>query len=172
MIEEQLRAINAGQVRNGMTVGPAFATIRDLVVQHGRAYTIQPLPDGEWFRGLQACYANALQAAITGKWVYVEGFAIPAKGDLAVLHAWVTSPKNPLVAHDPTWRHSVQARLCTSNRSERGTLAFWTLGNSGGPSYAAKTRSQTRCGWPDNAASRESVNNQSVPMSAGHQRRP
>jgi hypothetical protein len=129
MIEEQLRAINAGQVRNGMTVGPAFATIRDLVVQHGRAYTIQPLPDGEWFRGLQACYANALQAAITGKWVYVEGFAIPAKGDLAVLHAWVTSPKNPLVAHDPTWRHSVQARLRTSNTEASG--APWRSGRLG-----------------------------------------
>jgi len=103
MIEEQLRAINAGQVRNGMIVGPAFATVRDLVLQHGRAYTIKPLPKGAWSRGLQACYANALQAALTGKWVYVEGFAIPEKGDLAVLHAWVTNPKNPVVAHDPTW---------------------------------------------------------------------
>ena len=138
MIEEQLRAINAGQVRNGMTVGPAFATIRDLVVQHGRAYTIQPLPDGEWFRGLQACYANALQAAITGKWVYVEGFAIPAKGDLAVLHAWVTSPKNPLVAHDPTWRNGreylgIPFRLDYVLRTQKraghpGVLDAWELG--------------------------------------------
>lgn len=103
MIEEQLRAINAGQVHSGMIVGPAFATVRDLVVQHGRAYTIQPLPRGQWSRGLQACYANALHAAMSGKWVYVEGFAIPAKGSLAVLHAWVTNPKNPVVAHDPTW---------------------------------------------------------------------
>lgn len=39
LIEEQLRAVSAGQVRSGMIVGPAFATIRDLVVQHGRAYT-------------------------------------------------------------------------------------------------------------------------------------
>jgi hypothetical protein len=39
MIEEQLRAINAGQIHNGMIVGPAFATVRDLVVQYGRAYT-------------------------------------------------------------------------------------------------------------------------------------
>ena len=40
---------------------------------------------------------------MSGKWVYVEGFAIPEKGGLAVLHAWVTDPKNPAVAHDPTW---------------------------------------------------------------------
>src|ERR1039457_6329140 len=81
MIEEQLRAINAGQVHNGMIVGPAFATVRDLVVQYGRAYTSKPLPRGRWSRGLQVCYANALHAAMSGKWVYVEGFAIPAKGD-------------------------------------------------------------------------------------------
>ena len=103
MIEEQLRTINAGQVHNGMVVGPAFATVRDLVLQHGRAYTSKSLPHGAWSRGLQACYANALHAAITGRWVYVEGFAIPDRGDLAVLHAWVTNPKNPMVAHDPTW---------------------------------------------------------------------
>jgi hypothetical protein len=102
-IDEQLRAINAGQVRNGMIVGPAFATVRDLVVQQGRAYTIQPLPRGQWSRGLQACYANALHAAMTGRWVYVEGFAIPDNGELAILHAWVTDPKNPVVAYDPTW---------------------------------------------------------------------
>lgn len=86
-----------------MIVGPAFATVRDLVIHHGRTYSSKPLPHGGWSRGLQACYANALQAAMTRKWVYVEGFAIPTSGDLAVLHAWVTNPKNPTVAHDPTW---------------------------------------------------------------------
>src|ERR1035441_10278728 len=103
MIEEQLRAVNVGQVHNGMIVGPAFATVRDLVVRHGRAYNSKPLPRGRWSRGLQACYANALHAAMTGRWVYVEGFAIPDKGGLAVLHAWVTNLKNPVVAYDPTW---------------------------------------------------------------------
>jgi hypothetical protein len=68
MIQEQLRAINAGQIQNAMIVGPAFATVRDLVLHHGRAYTSKPLPQGEWARGLQACYANALHAAMTGKW--------------------------------------------------------------------------------------------------------
>jgi len=53
-----------------MIVGPAAATVRDLVLHHGRA-------------------------------PYVEGFASPAKGDLAMLHAWVTNPKNPVVAHEP-----------------------------------------------------------------------
>jgi hypothetical protein len=36
--------------------------------------------------------------------VYIEGFAIPRRGNLAVLHAWVTDPENPVVAYDPTWR--------------------------------------------------------------------
>ena len=52
----------------------------------------------------QACYANALYAAIGRKWVYVEGFAIPKAGSLAVLHAWVTNPHDSGVAYDPTWR--------------------------------------------------------------------
>jgi hypothetical protein len=40
---------------------------------------------------------------MSGKWVYIEGFAIPATGGLAVLHAWVTNPEHPVVAYDPTW---------------------------------------------------------------------
>ena len=103
-IEEQLRAISESQVQRGMVVGPAFATIRELVARHGHPYNIRPLPEGRWSREPQACYANALQAAIARQWVYVEGFAIPKRGSLAVLHAWVTNPRNPLVAHDPTWR--------------------------------------------------------------------
>jgi hypothetical protein len=103
-IEEQLRAISESQVQNGMVVGPAFATIRNLVARHGRAFTIRPLPKGHWSSEPQACYANALRAAIPRQWVYVEGFAIPRRGSLAVLHAWVTEPRNPVVAHDPTWR--------------------------------------------------------------------
>ena len=69
MIKEQLRAISQSQVQNGTIVGPAFATIRGLVARHGRAYTIRPLPRGWWSREPQACYANALHAAIAGKWV-------------------------------------------------------------------------------------------------------
>ena len=85
MIKEQLRAISQSQVQNGTIVGPAFATIRELVARYGRAYTIRPLQRGWWSREPQACYANALNAAIAGKWVYVEGFAIPKPGSLAVL---------------------------------------------------------------------------------------
>ena len=92
MIREQLHAISQSQVQNGAAVGPAFATIRELVVRHGRPYTIHSLPRGRWSREPQACYANSLQAAIARKWVYVEGFAIPKPGSLAVLHAWVPIP--------------------------------------------------------------------------------
>jgi hypothetical protein len=111
MIQEQLRDINAGQIQNGMIVGPAFATVRDLVLHHGRAYTSKPLPQGAWSRDLQACYANALHAAMTGKWVYVEGFAIPEKGDLAMLHAWVTNPKSFGAADDGRYRAAQQENV-------------------------------------------------------------
>ena len=103
-IEEQLRAISDGQIEHGMVVGPAFPTVRDLVVRHGRAYTIQPLPQGWWSREPQACYANALRVAMAHQWVYVEGFASPRRGSQAVLHAWVIDPRKPTTAHDPTWR--------------------------------------------------------------------
>ena len=103
-ITEQLRAVSDGQIDSGMIVGPAFATIRDLVLKHGQLYTVAPLPPGAWSREPQACYANALHAAITRNWVYVEGFAIPRAGRLAIAHAWVTDPKHPTVAYDPTWQ--------------------------------------------------------------------
>jgi hypothetical protein len=76
-IQEQLLAISQSQVQNGAVVGPAFATIWELVARHGRPYTIRPLPRGRWSHEPQACYANALHTAIAQKWVYVEGFAIP-----------------------------------------------------------------------------------------------
>jgi len=86
-----------------MVVGPAIPTIRDLVARHGHAYTIERLPPGRWSSEPQARYANALQAAMARQRVYVEGFAIPRRSGLAVLHAWVTDPRSPAVAHDPTW---------------------------------------------------------------------
>ena len=138
MIKEQLRAISQSQVQNGTIVGPAFTTIRELVARHGRAYTIRPLPRGWWSREPQACYANALHAAIAGKWVYVEGFAIPKPGSLAVLHAWVTNPHNSGVAYDPTWRAGREyfgipfrleyvLRMC-KRTGHPGVLDIWELG--------------------------------------------
>jgi hypothetical protein len=136
MIKKQLRAISQSQVQNGTIVGPAFATIRELVARHGRAYTIRPLPRGWWSRKPQACYANALLAAIGRKWVYVEGFAIPKPGSLAVLHAWVTNPHDSGVAYDPTWAcwarilwHSIQARLRAPHVREH--RASWRSGHLG-----------------------------------------
>jgi hypothetical protein len=137
-IQEQLRAISDGQIQNGMVVGPAFATIRDLVAQYGRAFTIRALPKGHWSSESQACYANALRAAIARQWVYVEGFAIPRRASLAVLHAWVTDPRNPVAAHDPTWRTGREyfgipfrlnyvLRMC-EKAGHPGVLDLWELG--------------------------------------------
>ena len=106
-IEAQLHDINADQIQNGMVIGPAFATIRDLVLKHGRHYTPKALPPGRWRGGFRLCYANALRAAKSGRWIYVEGYAIPKQTGLAVLHAWVTDPNSPTVAHDPTWETEI-----------------------------------------------------------------
>ena len=138
MIQEQLRAISQSQVQNGAVVGPVFATIRELVARHGHPYTIRPLPRGRWSREPQACYANALHAAIVRKWVYVEGFAIPKSGGLAVMHAWVTNPHHSGVAHDPTWRDGREyfgipfrldyvLRMCEKT-GHPGVLDVWELG--------------------------------------------
>ena len=138
MIKKHVLAISQSQVQNEAVVGPAFATIRELVAQHGRAYTIRPLPRGWWSREPQACYANALYAAIARKWVYVEGFAIPKPGRLAVLHAWVTNPYNSGGAYDPTWHAGREyfgipfkleyvLRMC-ERTGHPGVLDIWELG--------------------------------------------
>lgn len=44
MIKDQLRAISQSQVQNGTVVGPALATMRELVEGRGRVYTTRPLP--------------------------------------------------------------------------------------------------------------------------------
>jgi len=62
-IESQLQSINESLVREGVTIGPVFATMRDLVLKHGRSFVSKPLPNGRWQRGLGACYGNALKAA-------------------------------------------------------------------------------------------------------------
>ena len=150
MIQEQLRAISQSQVQNGAVVGPAFATIRELVTRHGRPYTIRPLPRGRWSREPQACYANALHAATARKWVYVEGFAIPKSGGLAVMHAWVTNPTIPAwltTRRGAPGANTLAFRSGSTTRSEcsrkPGILAFWTFGNWAGRSFAAMTESKT-----------------------------
>lgn len=136
-----------------MIVGLAFSTVRDLVVRHGHAYTSQPLPKGTGRAKPQACYANALHAALSGRRVYVEEFAIPPKGDLAVLRAWVTDSKNPMIAYDPTWKtdrdyFGIPFQLDYVLRMNKGrpTSAFWTFGSWAGRSCAARTGSRTLCG--------------------------
>ena len=139
-IQEQLRATSENQIQKGMVVGPAFVTMRDLVLRCGRSYNIQPLPAPrtQWSTISQACYANALHAAMTCKWVYVEGYAIPRRGRLAIPHAWVTDPCDPAVAHDPTWRtgreyfgipFKLEYVLRLHERTGRpGVLDAWELG--------------------------------------------
>jgi hypothetical protein len=137
-ITEQLREANAAQVAHGMIVGPAFATVRDLVLRHGRSFTRKRLPPGRWSREPQACYANALGAAMTRGLVYVEAFATAKPGALAVLHSWVTDAKDPTIAYDPTWKTGheyvgIPFRLdyvlrMRAKAGHPGVLDIWELG--------------------------------------------
>jgi hypothetical protein len=109
LIEDLLLEKNAFQIAHRMTIGPAFSTIADLVLRHGRSFVRQPLPKGRWQKGVGFCYANALQAATKQRYVYVEGYAIASLGSgTPQLHAWLTDPANPTVAYDPTWGHGVE----------------------------------------------------------------
>jgi hypothetical protein len=105
MMEDQLRELNESSVRGRATIGPAFSTTFDLVRQYGHSFTRQALPKRRWTKGLGQCYRNALQAAKTRRYIYVEGYAI-SEGSSGLLrhHAWVTDLVNPTVAFDPTWR--------------------------------------------------------------------
>jgi len=93
-IENQLHDTNAAQIQAGMTIGPAFATMRDLVLKHGRCYNPKPLPPGRRQSRFRLCYSNTLGAARTRKYIYVEGFALRlGTWGLPLLHAWVTDPQ-------------------------------------------------------------------------------
>jgi hypothetical protein len=133
MIKEQLRSISQAQVQNGAVVGPAFATIRELVAQHGRAYSIRPLPRGRRSREPQACYANALHAA-NRKWVYVEGNSKTGQSR-CVARLGNQSPefKRSLRPDVACWArilwHSIQAQLCGPNMREH--RASWRSGRLG-----------------------------------------
>jgi hypothetical protein len=103
MIVAQLRELNDA-LQNRMIIGPVFPTIESLVLQYGHTFTRQPLPKGRWAKDMGQCYANALRAAKTRRYVYVEGYAISkVASGRAQLHAWVTDPANSTVAFDPTW---------------------------------------------------------------------
>ena len=103
---------------------------------HGCGCTIRPR--GSWSRAPKACYANVLHAAIARKSVYVEGFATPKPGSLAVLHARVNNLHNSGVAYDLTWRDGHEyfgipfrldyvLRMC-ERAGHPGVLDIWELG--------------------------------------------
>ena len=140
MIEAELRALNNSLIENRMVIGPAFSTIADLVLKHGRPYTRQPLPKREWQKEMGACFGNALWAAKTRRYIYVEGYAIGTLGSgRPQHHAWLTDPDNPIVAYDPTWGQGGAAYFGIPFRLEYllktqaesghpGVLDTWELG--------------------------------------------
>jgi len=107
-IEHQLRALHEGLVSHGMTVGPVFATMPELVLKHGQPFTRHEIAGGRWRNEMRACYGNSFDAARTGQYIYVEGYAVGRVGWLPQHHAWVTDPKNTTVAYDPTWTEGAE----------------------------------------------------------------
>lgn len=138
-IELFLERLNADAVKHGAVIGPAFATIAEVVLKFGCHFDPQPLPRGKWQRGLGACYGNALKAARSGRYIYVEGYATSRENGLPHHHAWVTDPANPVVAFDPTWGNAgieyfgipfqLEYILMASKRSGHpGVLDAWDVG--------------------------------------------
>lgn len=78
-----------------------------LVLDHGRAFTPQPLPD-DIPRGPKGnCYENSLHAALDsgGEYGYAEGWATSSIG-LPIQHAWLVDADGN--AYDPTWDHDAE----------------------------------------------------------------
>jgi hypothetical protein len=130
-IEQQLADLNISLIRNQMTIGPAFATIADVVLKFGHSFDRRPLPRGRWQRDLGACYENALKAAMTGRYIYVEGYAVTREGSLPRYHAWVTDPANPTVAFDPTWENGGVEYFGIPFRLDYLLMAFVRFGHPG-----------------------------------------
>lgn len=66
--------------------GYAYRNYYDFVLQHGLWYA--PAVGVDAWRGLpRMCFGNAIEAAATRGWAYVEGYAYGLAG-MAVHHAW------------------------------------------------------------------------------------
>jgi hypothetical protein len=101
VLEAQVRQFLAATCAVAQPIpGYAYRGPADLLVQHGRAFTPQPLPR-RYRRGLpHLCYDNAftLAARTRGALRYCEGYAA---GIIPVEHAWCIDAADRVV--DPTW---------------------------------------------------------------------
>lgn len=86
-----------------MPTGERLAIPEELVLQHGRAYEAQPLPERYRRDVPKYCYHNAqtLAARSRGKLRYVEGYAMRADLGIPMQHAWCIDEQDRVV--DPTW---------------------------------------------------------------------
>jgi hypothetical protein len=72
------------------------------VLRHGKAFRWAPRPKGfRHQRKMRNCFGNATEAAQANRGTYVEGFALSAKSELEVHHAWLTLDGETAI--DQTW---------------------------------------------------------------------
>ena len=90
-----------------------FISPDELILTHGRSFTIAPLPKGIRYGRLGECFKNASRLALYhNDLTYCEGYAM---GIIPVLHAFCIDAKGNVV--DNTWRDGRSISGCRSNRN-------------------------------------------------------
>jgi len=71
-----------------------YSCIEDFVLQNGREYTPQPLPEGYEMGKPHECFQNAFQLAQASDLTYVEGFVHVV---IPIQHAWCVDGRGMVV---------------------------------------------------------------------------
>ena len=79
-----------------------YASHAEFLLRHGRSFEWHPFPR-RLRRGVpRQCYRNAARLALrSGRFVYVEGYAVAPKIGISIEHAWCIDAARRVV--DPTW---------------------------------------------------------------------
>jgi hypothetical protein len=119
-----------GRVTRGqMPEGYTYAGIGEFLLLHGTWYEPRPLPK-RMRRGIpRGCFSNALKLARTGKYRFVEGYAV-ADGCafLPIHHAWNLDGVGNLI--DNTWQETGLAYLGVEFPLEVAEKAIRYQGNT------------------------------------------
>lgn len=78
-----------------------------IVLEHGRSYKAQPLPEGIERAKPRECFANALSLALGTGWDYVEGYGMRPSIGWPIHHAWCADEDGRVI--DPTWDNPEEA---------------------------------------------------------------
>jgi hypothetical protein len=87
--------------RLGLTDREKFRRLRQFVLAEGRPFDVTPNLSPYIPQRTGKCFHESQRLATYGDVTYVEGFALPPKGTVALHHAWCVDGKGEL--KDCTW---------------------------------------------------------------------